>query len=513
MTKAPNANRRHKPVIAEICTPVEVTNNEDTSAEELRLSYLSRQLGLTSIDHLTQAIRPERGPNQDTRERLESLMVGQREAINSLVTAIDRSALREPNKPYCSLLFLGPTGVGKTELGRALTSVLHDGDVKGHFTRIDCAEYQESHQLGSLIGAPPSYVGREQKPKLHPSEIEGSRHVLIFDEIEKANPALFKLMLQILEEGELAMQNSNDVTSFKECIVIITSNLGAEELLKALDTKGSGFSPQGGTQAAPSRERLQKIVNDAVKRTLPPEFIGRIDEQVLFDSLDDPQLGQVMQKYNDKLNKRLRPMGYQLHLTDDLVSALVASDPERRLYGGRRITKTFDNVITPRLSEHITSGSIPAGSDVYAVLSEASTTPAKGAKPSDLDFQFFFAPNEELLAEYEVTHPKPIVTSTALVTVPRPKTPIKNKTNKKNINLTKTDQPEVPDEGDPTDEDFDSDLPMVDPDMLFAASLYPKSRRYEDRRKPQSFRKSLGNFAAFAYVAAINRLLLPRDKA
>lgn len=378
-------------------TPDEIDSPEIT-AEALQAELL-RQLGRTSMDNLSLVVQAENSPNQQLEDDAKALLVGQDHAIESVISALDRSVLRNPKRPICSLLFLGQTGVGKTELCRILNTLLHDGDEK-YYTRIDCSNFQNKGQSTALIGASPAYIGFDQDPKLSQNKIRGKKHILVFDEIEKAHPEVFALLLQILEEGELKMQNSEMTTHFKECIIILTSNLGARELSKALENKSFGFTAKGDAQSGPSAERLQNIVNSAVKDVLPPELLSRVDQRVIFNSLDDEQLGEVVQRANDKQNEVLYPQGYRLHLTDSLVAALVKSDDERMTYGGRRITKTFENTISTRLGRLILSGSIPVGSDVYVALDTGGNT-GKDTSSTGFAFNFFSAPNEELLAEYK----------------------------------------------------------------------------------------------------------------
>lgn len=419
--------------------PIEVAGADD----EARLSRLLQQLGMATVDHLSKATLTERSPNQQLKEDMQALLVGQDEAIESVITALNRAPFREDGKPICSLLFLGPTGVGKTELSRILNTLLHDGDERC-YTRIDCSGYQSKSQLTDLIGASPSFIGYEQEAKLSQNKIAGEKHILVFDEIEKG-PALYTILLQILEEGELAIQNCDTPTKFDNCIIILTSNLGAQELSKALNHKGVGFAHQGSAQAAPTAGRLKTIVGDEVKRTVPAELLNRVDQNVLFHSLDDEQLGGVVQRFNDKLNKRLRPKGYQLTLTSDLITALVESDPERKHYGGRRVTKTFNNTILARLGEYISSGNnIPIGSDIYAVLDTENA--AGKAKPGKFEFEFFFSQNEELLEEYAAAHPEFNRKSMELVVVTDPEAPDAG-TDPKGASLEPTDPESLAVEG------------------------------------------------------------------
>lgn len=368
--------------------------SQETLPPDQRITSLMQQLGVESLAGFTRAEPPENSPNQQLRADLKSAIVGQDDAIDSLITALDREAFRDPTKPYCSLLFLGPTGSGKTETVRELDHFLHGDNSK--LTRIDCSDYQHAHQTINLTGAPPSYVGREQVSPLAPEKIQGDKRIVLFDEVEKASPALLKLMLQILEEAQLKSQNTGRVSHFNNCIIVFTSNVGAREMAEILAQKSTGFGTRATDGTGNIAARTKRAVTEAVKDAFAPEFINRLDGQVVFDPLSDEQLGQVVDGYVSKVNaRRFEHKGIQLYLTGELIRGLVQSDPERSIYNGRRIVKTVENTVISRLSEYVTAGSIPRGSKVYAVLAPQES----GAE--GLEYEFYTVADDELKDRYE----------------------------------------------------------------------------------------------------------------
>src|ERR671938_638676 len=194
-------------------------------------------------DRFIKATRGNANPLDDVEQKLRNTIFGQERAIEAVIRVLNRArfgfSAGNPRRPRATLLFLGPTGVGKTATARRLAQLLRpDG---GGFLKLDCSLFSQGHEVSALVGAPPSYVGRDQKPLLDPEIIETENSVVLFDEIEKGTPELWNLLLQIMEDGELTLLNSGRVVSFRNMILIMTTNVGAKEMVDFLDKRNIGF--------------------------------------------------------------------------------------------------------------------------------------------------------------------------------------------------------------------------------------------------------------------------------
>jgi ATP-dependent Clp protease ATP-binding subunit ClpC len=279
-------------------------------------------------------------------EELHGRIVGQEEAVSAVAEAVRRSraGLGDPRRPVGSFLFLGPTGVGKTELARALAEALF-GD-ENLMVRFDMSEFQERHTVSRLVGAPPGYVGYEEAGQLTEQVRRRPYSVLLFDEIEKAHADVFNILLQILDDGRLTDAQGRTV-DFKHTVVIMTSNLGADRI-------------QQHTRQRESFDELKADLTQILRQSFRPEFINRIDEIIVFQALTAEQLVEITKLLLDRLARRLRAQGIEVDFTDDAVELLAREgfDPE---FGARPLRRTIQRLLENELSRMVLSDTIKPG--------------------------------------------------------------------------------------------------------------------------------------------------------
>ncbi|MGG2972123.1 ATP-dependent protease ATP-binding subunit ClpC [Geobacillus stearothermophilus] len=289
-------------------------------------------------------------------EILHSRVVGQDEAVKAVAKAVRRAraGLKDPKRPIGSFIFLGPTGVGKTELARALAEAMF-GD-KDALIRIDMSEYMEKHSTSRLIGSPPGYVGYEEGGQLTEKVRRKPYSVVLLDEMEKAHPDVFNILLQVLEDGRLTDSKGRTV-DFRNTIIIMTSNVGADALKR---NKYVGFNIQDGNQ---QYKDMKSKVMDELKKAFRPEFLNRIDEIIVFHSLEKDHLKQIVRLMADTLVKRLKEQDIDLELTEAAIEKIAAEgfDPE---YGARPLRRALQKHIEDRLSEELLKGTIAKGQKV-----------------------------------------------------------------------------------------------------------------------------------------------------
>jgi ATP-dependent Clp protease ATP-binding subunit ClpA len=308
---------------------------------------------------------------------LKNNIIGQSHAIESVVTALYREDIRNPNRPMVSLLFLGQTGVGKSELAKQLDILLH-GD-NSALTVIHCSELKEDHRVSALIGAAPEYVGREQPPMLNKRKIERKQSVVLFDEIEKGGRACHDLLLQILEDGEITQMNTGAKISFRNTILILASNVGSREMTDAAKPNKIGFRDDGAGSPLMSRDEIERAAMNALEKGIfRPELLNRIDEKIVFGQLDDRELGEVLERHVRKANEAYNKKGFHLTLTpelrDELVKSCDSSIEDRRKYNARPILRKYERMVEGLVAKMLKTGGIKAGSEVYAVLSDNEQT-------------------------------------------------------------------------------------------------------------------------------------------
>ncbi len=297
-------------------------------------------------------------------DRLHERIVGQDEAVQAISEAIrrSRSRLKDPKRPIGSFIFLGPTGVGKTELARALAQYLFDDEEA--MVRIDMSEYMERHTASRLVGAPPGYVGYEEGGHLAEAVRARPFRVVLFDEIEKAHPEVFNILLQILEDGRLTDGHGRTV-DFRNTVIIMTSNLGT-----GLANRSSvGF--RSGANGVLDEERLKSTVQDALKRAFRPEFLNRIDEIIVFNALTQEQIREIVKLMASDIQNRLSEQHITLELTEDALGWLVQEgyDP---VYGARPLRRALQRYVENPLAKMLLSGELEEGDAISVDLKEGS---------------------------------------------------------------------------------------------------------------------------------------------
>ena len=284
-------------------------------------------------------------------ERLHRRIVNQNEAVSAVSEAIrrGRAGLKDPKRPIGSFIFLGPTGVGKTELARALAEFLFDDE--DAMIRLDMSEFMEKHTVSRLIGAPPGYVGFEEAGQLTEAVRRRPFRVILFDEVEKAHPDVFNILLQILEDGRLTDGHGRTV-DFKNTVVIMTSNLGTQEFQR----QAIGFSRQEKSE----QQRLRSAIETALKQTFRPEFLNRIDDIIIFQPLTEEHLKQIVDLLILEVEKRLADRDIKLELDEEAKSWLLKEGYEPA-YGARPLRRAIQRYVENPLSSRILRGEIKDG--------------------------------------------------------------------------------------------------------------------------------------------------------
>jgi len=284
---------------------------------------------------------------------LHKRVVGQEQAVEVLSKAIRRSrvGLKDPKKPIGSFIFLGPTGVGKTELSKALAEAMF-GD-ENAIIRVDMSEYMEKHSVSKLVGSPPGYVGFDEGGQLTEKIRRKPYSVILFDEIEKAHPDVFNILLQILDDGRLTDSKGRTV-DFKNSVIIMTSNVGASTIKKQ---RTLGFTSDSTDEEKNEYDRMKEYVLAELKKTFRPEFLNRIDEIVVFHSLNKEHIKQIVSLMIDNLSKRLDQMNIKIEL-DEKAKDLLAEEGFDSLYGARPLQREIRRKIEDKLSEELLKGTI-----------------------------------------------------------------------------------------------------------------------------------------------------------
>ena len=281
-------------------------------------------------------------------ETLHDRVIGQKEAVSSISKAVRRAraGLKNPKRPIGSFIFLGPTGVGKTELARALSEAMFGEE--DAMIRVDMSEYMEKHSVSRLVGSPPGYVGYEDGGQLTEKVRRKPYSLILFDEIEKAHPDVFNMLLQVLDDGRLTDSNGRTV-DFRNTIIVMTSNVGARELK---DNKFVGF---GGAKDTADYETIRSTMMKELKEAFRPEFINRVDDIIVFHSLEKEELREIVTLMVSQLAERLQEQKIHLEITDAGKDKIVEEgyDPE---YGARPLARAIQKSVEDRLSEAILAG-------------------------------------------------------------------------------------------------------------------------------------------------------------
>ena len=312
---------------------------EEVTADDIA-EVVSRWTGIP----VTRMLQSEREKLLHLEEELHKRVIGQDEAINAVSDAVRRSraGLQDPKRPIASFIFLGTTGVGKTELAKALAEYLFNDETM--MTRIDMSEYQEKFSVSRLIGAPPGYVGYDEGGQLTEAVRRKPYSVVLFDEIEKAHPDVFNILLQVLDDGRLT-DNKGRTVNFKNTIIIMTSNLGSQYIQQEFEK----INPQN-HDAIVSDTKLK--VMEMLKKTIRPEFLNRIDETIMFLPLTKKEIAQVVTLQMNAVKKMLEPQGFTLNVTDAAIQYLADAgyDPE---FGARPVKRAIQRLVLNDLSKKI----------------------------------------------------------------------------------------------------------------------------------------------------------------
>jgi len=284
---------------------------------------------------------------------LHARVIGQNEAVSAVSRAIrrGRAGLSDPKRPTGSFLFLGPTGVGKTELSKALAEAMFGSEEA--MIRVDMSEYMEKHAVSKFVGSPPGYVGYDEGGQLTEKIRRQPYSVILFDEIEKAHPDVFNIMLQLLDDGILTDSQGRRV-DFRNTVIIMTSNLGAKDILNTTTTK-MGFGTQSETEA--DSEAIREKVMAKVKDAFRPEFLNRIDEIIVFERLKEEEIKEIAKIMLKGLESRLLANGITAEFTDSAITE-IAKEGFDPIYGARPLRRAIQNKIEDMLSEKIIGGEI-----------------------------------------------------------------------------------------------------------------------------------------------------------
>lgn len=330
---------------------------------------------------------------------LHERIIGQEEAVTALSKAIrrSRSGLKDPKRPSGSFIFLGPSGVGKTELSKALAEFLFG--TEDALVTYDMSEYMEKHSVSRLVGSPPGYVGFDEGGQLTKAVRQRPYSVVLFDEIEKAHPDVFNILLQILEEGRLTDSQGRSV-DFRNTVIIMTSNVGARQIA---ETAPLGFTPD--SQKGLSDKEIKSRVMSEMKKLFRPEFLNRLDEIIVFKSLTEEQIAQIVDLMVADLRDRLIAMDMTINLTPE-ARALVAKEGTDTTMGARPLRRAIQRLLEDPISEQLLAGTWHAGSviDVGVKDGELTFTPGTGEIPAPRKRDSIASEAESLLPQFDLSH-------------------------------------------------------------------------------------------------------------
>ena len=350
----------------------ESKNNRVTVTEEHVAEVVSMMCGIP----VTKVSQSETGKLVNMAEQLQGKVIGQDEAVAKVVKAIqrNRAGLKDPNKPIGSFFFLGPTGVGKTQLAKVLAKYLFDSE--DSLIRIDMSEYMEKFSISRLVGAPPGYVGYEEGGQLTEKVRRKPYSIVLLDEIEKAHPDVFNLLLQVLDDGHMTDGLGRKI-DFKNTILIMTSNIGARQL--ADFGSGVGFGTKAKEESRD--ENAKSVIQNALRKAFSPEFLNRIDDMILFKSLSRDDIHKIIDLELEKLYGRINNLGYQINMTDKAKDFIVEHGYDEK-FGARPLKRAIQKYIEDPLAEEIIKANLQEGDsinlDVKDGAEELSVSISKG---------------------------------------------------------------------------------------------------------------------------------------
>ena len=374
----------------------EETDKELANITEVEIADVVSMSTGVPVSNLTEA-------EADKLLRMEGVLheriIGQEEAVTALSKAIRRSraGLKDPKRPSGSFIFLGPSGVGKTELSKALAEFLFG--TEDALITFDMSEYMEKHSVSRLVGSPPGYVGFDEGGQLTKAVRQRPYSVVLFDEIEKAHPDVFNILLQILEEGRLTDSQGRSV-DFRNTVIIMTSNVGARQIA---ETAPLGFTPD--SQKGLSDKEIKSRVMSEMKKLFRPEFLNRLDEIIVFKSLTEEQIAQIVDLMVADLRDRLIAMDMTINLTPEARS-LVAKEGTDTTMGARPLRRAIQRLLEDPISEQLLSGTWHAGSviDVDVKDGELTFTPGTGEIPAPRKRDSIAQEAESLLPQFDLSH-------------------------------------------------------------------------------------------------------------
>ena len=347
---------------------------EKVERERMEKSYVVTEEDIAAVTSMWTKIPLQKLEEKESEKllKLESILhkrvIGQEEAVTAVSRAMRRGrvGLQDPNRPIASFLFLGPTGVGKTELSKALAEAMFGSEKS--LIRVDMSEYMEGHSVSKMIGSPPGYVGFDEGGQLSEKVRRNPYSVVLFDEIEKAHPDVFNILLQVLDDGHITDSRGRKV-SFKNTILIMTSNVGAKRIV---EPKNLGFSSRSSKEQ--DYETMKKNVMEEVKKLFKPEFINRVDEIMVFQQLDKDNMREIVTLLSENLIKRSRKqMDIKLKITPALKNHLVDKYTDLKM-GARPLRRAIQTVVEDALAEEILADRVKSGDTVSAGWKEGKVT-------------------------------------------------------------------------------------------------------------------------------------------
>ena len=340
--------------------------HESVTEEEIA-KIISRWTGIP-VAKLNES---ERNKTLHLDEELHKRVIGQDEGVTKVTEAIIRSkaGIKDPTKPIGSFLFLGPTGVGKTELAKALAAALFDDE--NNMVRIDMSEYMEKYSVSRLIGAPPGYVGYDEGGQLTEAVRRKPYSVVLFDEIEKAHPDVFNVLLQVLDDGRITDSQGRTV-DFKNTILIMTSNIGAQYLLDGIEENGE------------IKQESQDMVMNELRGHFRPEFLNRLDEIIMFKPLTKGNIGGIINLIIDDLNRRLADKELTIELTDEAKHYIIENgyDP---VYGARPLKRYIQKYVETLAAKLILAGDLDSGDTIVIDVENGQLTAVPRANAEVVD--------------------------------------------------------------------------------------------------------------------------------